>query len=199
VEGHHLSANFTVVKGEFVASTPSFLGSNPGEVRQGPRKGLRILAGEEDRARELVQSLNPDQRTMAIIETKAPKEILTEAKRRVQPLEGTGIPAARMTPQQRRLLIQVIEEYVNRVRPELAQVDMKKLRAAGEDKILFAWAGGLEKGDGHYYRVQGPTFLLEYDNTQNDNNHIHAVWRDFTGDFGEDILRQHYQAYPHGQ
>jgi len=199
VEGHHLSANFTIVKGQFFASTPSFLGSNPAEVRQGPRQGVRVLAGEEDRGRELVKALDPAQRKVAIIDATAPKEIFTEAKRRVQPLEATGLAAGKMTAAQRGLLMKLIEEYVDRVRPDLAKQDLAKIKKAGADNILFAWAGGIEKGEGHYYRVQGPTFLLEYDNTQNNNNHIHAVWRDYESDFGEDLLRQHYQDYPHGQ
>jgi hypothetical protein len=95
--------------------------------------------------------------------------------------------------------MKLIEEYVRRVRPELAEADLAQIRQAGVEQLRFAWAGGLEKGEGHYYRVQGPTFLLEYDNTQNNNNHVHAVWRDFDGDFGEDILRKHYQEQPHGK
>ena len=198
-EGHHLSASFTVIKGEFFASTPSFFGSNPAEVRQGPRKGLRVLAGEEDRARELIKSLSEDQRKTAIFDATAPKEIFTAAKPKVQPLDAAGIAAGKLDLKQRGLLMKLIEEYVQRVRPELAAQDLKNIKRAGEDKILFAWAGGVEKGEGHYYRVQGPTFLLEYDNTQNDNNHIHAVWRDFANDFGEDLLRKHYQDHDHGK
>lgn len=198
VEGHHFSANFTLVQGRYLASTPSFLGSNPAEVRQGPRKGLRVLAHEEDIARKLVKSLNEDQRKLAVFNSVAPKEILTEAKRHITALESAGIAAAKLNPAQTTLLLDVIKEYVQRVRPELADEDLKKIQTAGMDKIYFAWAGGVEKGEGHYYRVQGPTFLLEYDNTQNDNNHIHAVWRDFDGDFGEDLLKKHYAEYPHG-
>jgi hypothetical protein len=199
VEGHHLSANFTIVKGDYIASTPSFLGSNPAEVRQGPRQGVRVLAGEEDRARVLVKALTPEQRKAAIFDATAPKEIFTEAKRRVQALEKAGLEASQMTAPQRDALVKLIEEYVHRVRPDLAKQDLAKIRQAGVEKIQFAWAGGVEKGEGHYYRVQGPTFLLEYDNTQNNNNHVHAVWRDFNGDFGEDLLRQHYENQPHSQ
>ena len=198
-EGHHLSASFTIINGEFFGSTPSFMGSNPAELRQGPRKGLRVLAGEEDRARELVKSLNADQRKTAIFDATAPKEIFTEARRKVQPLEAVGIAGAKLDRKQRALLMKLIEEYVQRVRPELAAQDLKKINRAGVDKILFACAGGVEKGEGHYYRVQGPTFLLEYDNTQNNNNHIHAVWRDFENDFGEDLLRKHYEQHPHAK
>ena len=197
VEGHHVSANFTIVKGEYFGSTPSFFGSNPAEVRQGPRQGLRVLAGEEDLGRQFIKSLNADQRRTAIINPVAPKEILTEAKRRVQPLEMAGLAAAQLTSAQRAMLMKLIEEYVRRIRPDLAEPDLRKIEQAGVNNIYFAWAGGIEKGEGHYYRVQGPTFLLEYDNTQNNNNHIHAVWRDFENDFGEDLLRKHYEEYPH--
>ena len=93
--------------------------------------------------------------------------------------------------------MKLIREYVERVRPELAKEDLRKIEAAGVDKVQFAWAGGLEKGVRHYYRVQGPTFLLEYDNTQNNANHIHAAWRDFNGDFCEDLLRKHLAETPH--
>jgi len=197
LEGHHVSANFTIVKGEFTAVTPSFFGTNPAEVKQGPRAGLRILAGEEDLGRQVVKSLSDDQKKMAIIETTAPKEIITEAKRKIQPLETAGIPGSKLNKKQSDLLLKLIHEYVFRVRPDLASDDLKKIEKAGVEKIYFAWAGGLEHGEGHYYRVQGPTFLLEYDNTQNNNNHIHAVWRDFDGDFGEDLLLKHYQEVAH--
>ena len=198
-EGHHFSSSFTIVDGKLFASTPSFLGTNPAEVRQGPRQGLRVLGAEEDIARELIKSLSADQQRVAIFDATAPKEIFTEAKRRVEALEAKGIVAAKLDKKQRALLIKLIEEYVNRVRPELAREDLKKIKKAGVDKILFAWAGGIEKGDGHYYRVQGPTFLLEYDNTQNNNNHVHAVWRDFQGDFGADILGKHYGHDSHAK
>ena len=197
VEGHHCSANFTIVNGEFFASTPSFFGTNPAEVRQGPRKGLRVLADEEDMARKLVKSLTDEQRQSAVVSAEAPKEIFTEAKRRVQPLENSGISAGKLDKTQHAALQSLVRHYVERARPDLAEVDLMKINKAGFDNIRFAWLGGLEKGEGHYYRVQGPTFLLEYDNTQNNNNHIHAVWRDFDGDFGDDLLKKHYAETPH--
>ncbi len=199
VEGHHFSASFTIVKGELFASTPSFMGTNPAEVRKGPRTGLRVLAAEEDLARKLVKSLEPEQRKEAVFNPTALKEIVTEAKHRVQALPEKGIGYDKLTADQKAMLMDVIREYVRRVRPELAKVDLARIENAGVDKLSFAWAGGVEKGEGHYYRVQGPTFLLEYDNTQNDNNHIHAVWRDFENDFGEDLLRKHYSDYPHAK
>jgi hypothetical protein len=197
VEGHHLSVNFTMVKGEYVAGTPSFLGSNPAEVKEGPSKGLRILAEDEDNGRKLVKALNAQQREQAIFDKTAPKEIITEAKRRIKPLDQVGIAAAKLTSEQKHMLMDLIKTYVERNRAELAKDDLRKIEHAGTDKIYFAWAGGIERGEGHYYRVQGPTFLLEFDNTQNNNNHIHAVWRDFENDFGEDLLKKHYEETPH--
>ncbi len=198
VEGHHLAVNFTIVKGEFVSGTPLFYGANPAEVRSGPRKGLRILAAEEDLGRELAKSLTPEQRKAGIVDTTAPRDIITGADRKANRLKPEGIAGGELSGNQRELLLKLIKEYVNRHRPELAESDLRKLQGAGGvAKVHFAWAGGLEPGQGHYYRVQGPTFLLEYDNTQNDANHIHSVWRDFENDFGEDYLRKHYNEVPH--
>ncbi len=98
-----------------------------------------------------------------------------------------------MTEEQRKILMQLVREYVERHRPELARVNLKKIEEAGGENILFAWAGGIEQGEGHYYRIQGPDFLFEYANTQNEANHVHAVWRDFDGDFGEDVLAKHFR------
>jgi hypothetical protein len=197
VEGHHLSVNFTLAADRTPAATPSFFGSNPAEVKEGPHKGLRILSDEEDLGRQLVKSLSQAQRKAAIVATNAPKEIFTEASRKVKPLEAVGLPAARMDSRQKERLVKLIRAYVDRYRPDIADEDWRKIEKAGLDQIQFAWYGGLERGEGHYYRVQGPTFLMEYDNTQNNNNHIHAVWRDFENDFGEDLLRQHYAETPH--
>ena len=196
-EGHHLSVNFTLVGGKEIVATPSFLGSNPAEIREGPRKGLRVLAGEEDGGRNLFQALDAEQRKAALIETTAPKEILTSNVKIAKPLEESGISAQKLSAAQKKLLTGLIQEYLGRTRMEVATNDWQKIEKAGVDRIRFAWAGGAERGEGHYYRVQGPTFLLEYDNTQNDNNHVHAVWRDFNNDFGRDLLREHYARTPH--
>ena len=196
-EGHHLSVNYTIVKGEYVTGTPSFFGTNPADVKSGPRKGLRALGDEEDRARELIKALSPEQREQAIFEKVALRDIVTMAEKRVKPLEQKGIAAAKLNDDQKQKLLALVKAYVERNRPELARDDLRKINEAGIEKLYFAWAGGIEKGEGHYYRVQGPTFLLEYDNTQNNNNHIHAVYRDFENDFGEDLLRKHYQETPH--
>ena len=190
-EGHHLALNFTVA-GHDVAVTPSFMGTNPGEVREGPQKGLRVLGREEDIARALVKSLNAEQKKVAIFTDKAPADIITGADRKARVLEPKGISKAKLTENQKEILTALIEEYLYRTRPEVAEAEMKEIDAAGAEQIFFAWGGSTEPREGHYYRVQGPTFLLEYDNTQNNANHVHAVWRDLKNDFGEDILRKHY-------
>jgi hypothetical protein len=197
VEGHHLSLNFLIVDGKEITVTPSFFGSNPAEVRQGPRIGLRVLGTEEDLGRQLVKSFTDEQKKIVIYTNAAPREIITGNNRKATALTPTGLVASKMDKTQQKLLQQIIEEYVRNYRPELADDDLKKIEKAGWGKIFFAWAGGLEPGEGHYYRVQGPTFLMEFDNTQNNANHIHTVWRDFEHDFGEDLLREHYDSVPH--
>ncbi len=197
VEGHHLSLNFTVVDGSVASATPSFLGTNPAEVRQGPRAGLRVLAAEEDLGRDLLRSLDPEQRQTAVVAPTAPPDVLSGASRKAEPLQPEGLAAARMTDAQQALLRKLVEEYLRRARPEVADADLLQIEKAGWGKVAFAWAGPTEPGKGHYYRVQGPTFLLEYDNTQNDANHVHAVWREFHGDFGDDVLARHYRETPH--
>ena len=194
-EGHHLAQNFTIADGKVVAATPNFFASNPGEVRQGPRAGLRVLAGEEDVARRLVQSLDEAQKAKAVTGDKAPEDILTAAETKVGPLGGEGIAYGDLNPEQQKNLKELMEVYIRRVKPDVADDELAAIEKTGLDKIVFAWLGGIQKGDPHYYRVQGPTFLLEYANTQNGANHVHAVWRDFEGDFGRDLLREHYQAH----
>jgi Protein of unknown function (DUF3500) len=197
VEGHHVSLHFTVVNGSLVAGSPTFFGSNPAEVREGPKKGLRILGAEEDAARALLQALDAQQRTKAIIETKAPGDMLTMANVDIKPLSPVGLTADAMTPAQRDLLMKLVDVYIGYMAPDIAADRTAKLKKAGVEKIGFAWAGETERGKKHYYRIQGPTFLVEYDNTQNDGNHIHSVWRDFNGDFGRDLLREHLKTVAH--
>jgi hypothetical protein len=193
VEGHHISMNFTVAGDKAVAAAaPGFLGANPAEVRTGPRKGLRVLAEEEDLGRAFVKSLTPEQMKKALINTTAPKEIVTSNQRQASRAKFEGVPYSDLNDPQKAALTELITLYANRLRPELAANDLKRIAQAGVDKIYFAWAGGTEKGDGHYYRIHSPTVLIEYDDTQNDANHIHTVWRDLENDFGGDLLRQHY-------
>jgi Protein of unknown function (DUF3500) len=198
VEGHHLSLNFTVSGDKGAVGGPTFMGANPGEVRTGPRKGLRALGHEEDLGRKLVKMLSDDQKKKAIISTDAPKDIISMVARKAKPIEGSGLLAADMTAEQKAVLADLVSLYAEKLRPEIASQDLAKIFKAGVDKVGFVWAGGVEPGDPHYYRIQGPTFLLEYDNTQNNANHIHTVWRDFDGDFGEDLLKRHYASAPDG-
>jgi len=197
VEGHHVSLNLTFLKGELIAWTPEFLGSNPAEVRQGPHQGLRVLAREEDLGFQLVQSLDEQQRKVGILSPTAPNDIATTNMRRVSPLSPDGLAAGQMTSAQKQMLRSLVTEYASRLADDIATERVKRVDGAGFDNVRFAWAGGQMKGDPHYYRVQGPTFLIELDNVQNMGNHIHAVWRDFNGDFGEDLLRKHYETAQH--
>ena len=194
VNGHHVALNFTIVNGRLVSSTPSFFGSNPAEVKDGPKKGLRILAELEDTGRALAMSLDSSQREKAVIDAVAPAEILTTNVPRASPLPAEGIAASALNSQQRTLLMQLIDAYAGQMAPDVAADRVAKLHKAGVDTILFAWAGDMQRGQKHYYRVQGPTFLIEYDHTQDNGNHAHTVWRDFDGDFGRDLLREHIKA-----
>jgi hypothetical protein len=193
VEGHHISLNFTVVSGRLSAS-PNFFGANPREVKEGPRKGLRALPLEEDLGRELMRSFTAAQKKAAIVSAAAYKDILTGASRKAA-LDGqpSGLSASRMTPQQRGALDRLLSEYANNFPPDIAQVRLDQIRKAGLN-LHFAWAGVEQKEGPHYYRIQSPSFLVEYDCTQNDANHIHSIWRDLAGDFGEDLLAAHYRA-----
>lgn len=193
IEGHHLSQNYTVVNGK-AAGAPSFFGANPAEVREGPRQGLRALAAEEDLGRVVLESLDAEQRKVAVVDQRAYRDILTGASRKAA-LKGqpSGLSAERMNARQFDLLRALVEEYARNMPEPLARAREEQFRKAGRN-VYFAWAGGARRGEPHYYRVQTPAFLIEYDDTQNDANHIHSVWRDFEGDFGLDLLERHYQA-----
>jgi hypothetical protein len=198
VEGHHLSLHFTIANNTAVASTPAFFGTNPAEVRvEGPKKGLRILGTMEDAARALMATFDDAQRTSVIYDKVAPGDILTRNNPTFEALSPGGLTAASLKPAQRDLLMKLIETYTVQMADDVAADRLAKIKQAGVDKVTFAWAGETEVGKKHYYRIQGPTFLVEYDNTQNDGNHVHSVWRDFTGDFGRDLLREHVKGAPH--
>ena len=200
VEGHHVSLRFTIVDGAAtanIASSPAFLGSNPAEIQEGEKKGFRVLADEEDAARALVMALPADLQRQAIVNTVAPGDIVTMNKNEITPLPDQGVLYSAMPSKQQELLTHLIDVYASNMETDVAAARMTRIKNAGMGKIRFAWLGQTEKGKKHYYLVQGPTFLIEYDNTQNDGNHIHSVWRDFNGDFGRDILREHLRAIAH--
>lgn len=193
-EGHHLSLNFTLAGDHLGVDTPSFFGANPAKVASGPRAGLRVLASEEDEARALLASLSAEQRRVAVFDTRTYGDIVTANAGKVEPPSVVGIAAAQLSPAQRAQLQKLIEVYARTFDPALADERLSRVRAGGLDNVRFGWAGAVEPGRPHYYRVQGPLFLIEYDASQNGGNHIHTVWRDFDGDFGRDLLREHYEA-----
>lgn len=189
-EGHHLSLNFTLINGKFIAGGPAFMGTNPGEVKSGPQQGLRVLGADEDLGRELVTALDAEQRKTAILPGKAPDDILFVPGKTPGPLEPRGLGWAQLKPEQQALLWKLVEVYANRLRGDLAARDLAAIK---KDTLVFAWAGSLERGQGHYYRIQGPHFTIEYDNTQGNGNHPHSVWHDHADNFGANTLKEHYK------
>jgi Protein of unknown function (DUF3500) len=192
VGGHHVALHFTVVDGNRIASVPLFFGANPAEVRHGPAAGQRTLPEEEDLARALVRGLSPDQKQIAVVSPVAYPDILTD-KYRVANMFAPprGLSFTSMSGDSRELLVRLMRHYVTRVNDELGEPYWRTL-SSQLDEVTFAWTGGEEPGQGHYYAIKGPAFLIEYDNTQNGANHIHSVLRDVPGDWGEDLLAQHY-------
>lgn len=196
-EGHHVSVNYTIVNGELIGPTPVFLGANPAKVLHGSTEGVRALKEEEDVARDLLASLDGTQKEVAIVSDEAPADMLTKNVPMVTSeldSEPDGLRASEMTDLQQTTLHQLIEVYVGRLPDALATDEKARVAEVDAEEIRFAWAGPEARGQGHYYRVLAPTFLAEYDCTQNDANHIHAVWRDLQNDFGQDILRRHLAA-----
>ncbi|HWE37004.1 MAG TPA: DUF3500 domain-containing protein [Isosphaeraceae bacterium] len=192
IEGHHLSLNFLIEDGKIVSATPAFFGSNPGEVRQGPRKGLRTLGDLEDRALRLLQSLDDDQKKVAVVAEKAPPEIKSGGMKgetgglsaRGPDDAPEGIAYRKLSDSQRMMLKTLLESYAHEMPPEVAVAWLNEIQQAGPDAIHFAWMGPGDRSQGHAYKVQGPTFLIEFNNTQNGANHIHSLWRNRLGDFG---------------
>ena len=192
-EGHHIALNFSSINNRIESSTPSFFGSNPGVVKSGPERGKQILKEETDLGFSLINSLQPDKLKIAVISDTALPEIVSSNSRKAVPLDPPGLSYASMSDQQKALFMKLLEVYVRNYELGFSNKLMEKIKKAGVDKLTFAWAGSLKPGAGHYYRIQGPMLLIEMDNTQNDANHVHSVVRDLTNDFGEDILREHYE------
>ncbi|HYE34365.1 DUF3500 domain-containing protein [Methylocaldum sp.] len=192
LEGHHLVLHFMVITDGLVSVTPAFFGAHPAEVSTGHLKGLRTLAPEQDLGFQLLRSLTEEQRRQTIIASQAPADIITGPRQRETLHETAGLPLGKMNGSQCDVALTLIGEYVHNVRGEFAETQLRRIQEAGMDSIHFAWAGALEPGQGHYYRLHGPTVLIEYDNTQNNANHIHTIWRDPTNDYGTDYLREHY-------
>jgi hypothetical protein len=196
-EGHHLSVNVTDLgpHGQIVA--PLFMGANPARVPSGPREGARLLAAEEDLAFELLQMLDPRQRARATIAAQTFSDIVTRNVPVVEPMAFAGLPAAEMTIGQQRQLRRLLELYAGRMADSSASRQLRRVEEAGFGRLHFAWAGAHQPREPHYYRIHGPTVLVEYDNIDSGANHVHTVWRDLENDFGGDLLRRHYARQPH--
>ncbi|MCP4849519.1 MAG: DUF3500 domain-containing protein [Verrucomicrobiaceae bacterium] len=196
-EGHHLSINVAVAKGEAFSVTPSFFGTNPARSTSGPFKGLEVLEHEQELALALVKSLNAEQLKLATLAAKAPADIITKQQPRANRktfLPVKGIPYQTLNTKQQGMLLSLLSHYASKYRPEIVDEINSRKPIDGNKKLHFAWAGGHERNTGHYYRIQSKDFLFEYDNTQNGANHVHAVWRDFDGDFGRDLLKEHHKG-----
>jgi hypothetical protein len=185
VGGHHVALNYTVVDGRRLSASPLFLGANPALTRLVGPGVLRALAAEEDLARELLGSLAPDQRRRAVLSPVAPDDLVQSNRPVVQVGPPEGLAAARMLPRQREQLLALLHQYLGRLPDPVAAVEAGRISGDALDAVHFAWAGGAEPGQPHYYRLQGPRLLIEYDNVQNGANHVHSVWRDPLGDFGQ--------------
>jgi hypothetical protein len=198
VEGHHVSVRSTVADGRVVSVTPSFLGANPATIPSGPRAGQRTLDGEETLARAALAAMSAEERAIAVVDPVAPPEIVSGTSRRARLDEvPMGLRRGELGDPGRVALDALIGHYLGRVPTEVAEAAWARISAAGLDELAFAWAGSDQPGRGHYYAIQSPGLLIEYDNTQNGANHIHSVWRDPSNDWGDDILAAHYQAAHH--
>lgn len=193
LEGHHFSIHCVVRDGDVASDTPSFWGANPATIRTlvagGPPEGTRTLEREEQLAFELVHSLDESQRKRAVIADKSPEEILSSHLSQPPDVPREGLPAREMNESQKETLCSLLKAYTDNLAKPLADKRWASIDADGFDEIYFAWAGATMPGIGHYYRIQGPSFLLEFVNVQTDPagnraNHIHSVWRNLKGDFG---------------
>lgn len=193
-EGHHLSLHWVFRNGEVAAAVPQFLGSNPATIPDGPKAGSRILGRQENFARELLASLTDDQAAAGIQDDKAPRDILTQFHSQAERLPDEGVAFADLDDAQQRLLMNVLHDALAVQTPEVARTQWDNVEAGGKDGIRFLWIGGRADGEPHYFRIQGPTFVYEYNNVQNGAKHVHTVWRDFDGDFGRDLLAEHMRA-----
>jgi len=189
-EGHHLSLNFTLL-GDRVFGMPAFFGTNPAELKKGPMKGMRPLGDVEDLARSFALSLVEAQLS-PVFSDKPPGEILTAQDSVAKPQEKVGVSTSKFDGEHMKRLFGVIEAVASLKRQELTNNALRKIYTVQRKKMHFAWGGSLKRGEAHYFRIQGPDFLIEYANTQNNANHAHLVWRDLKNDFGRNILREHY-------
>lgn len=183
LEGHHISLNYSVKDGKVVASTPEFFGANPGTLEAGPGRTIRVLGAEEDIARQILKLCNEDQKKACWLDKAAPDDLRGGGVLQPETTAAVGLPAGKMSADQKKLLAELLNEYLKNMPADVVRERREKLEKAGVDNIHFAWWGDSERNARHYYRVQGPTFIIEYNNTQNSANHVHSMWRDMSGDF----------------
>jgi len=198
-EGHHISLNFSSKDNRLVSATPNFFGANPAIVLSGPEKGKEVLKDETELGFELLHSLEATQKEKAIIDVKAPADIITGASRKAMINDQQGIHYNELNSGQQKIFMQLLSLYIHRYTNAFAMSMMDEITSAGLNNLRFAWAGAQQPGPGnpHYYRIQGPTLIIEYDNTQNNANHVHTVVRDLKHDFGGDELLEHYKQSKH--
>lgn len=196
LEGHHISFNFSVKDGKIVSGTPAFIGSNPAIVKSGPQQGKQLLKDETELGFAMVGMLSGQQLQSSLLAGAIPGEIITAASRKASLEKKEGLRYADMSAAQKAQLLTLIKCYVYRFTKLFADDMLKAIQAAGLDEIRFAWAGPVtaQEGKAYYYRVQGPGFIIEYDNSQNNANHVHTVMRDLQHDFGGDELLEHYRT-----
>ncbi|MCK6449863.1 MAG: DUF3500 domain-containing protein [Alphaproteobacteria bacterium] len=193
LEGHHLSLSFTFPAPDRASATPAFWGANPAEVRGGPHAGMRLLGRQTGAAFALARSMDDRQRAEAVIADRSLGDIVAGPGRGDELKEARGLAYARMTEAQRNQAIAVIEGMMAPLNGEFRALKVRRLRESGLEAMRFAWAGGMESGRAYYFRLHGPITLVEFDNTQNDANHIHSLWRDLAADFGGDALGVRYR------
>ena len=196
LEGHHTSFHFSAANNKLVSGTPSFLGSNPAIVQNGPTKGLQILKEESDQGFAFLHSLTELQIQKATINSIAPDSIITSNHRVAMLANPQGIMYSELNAAQKQQLLKLINVYVHRYTKLFAEDLLKEIQQAGLDNLHFSWAGNTTEafGKAYYYSIQGPTVIIEFDNSQNNANHIHTVLRDLKHDFGGDDLLEHYHA-----
>jgi Protein of unknown function (DUF3500) len=195
-EGHHVSFHFSADKNQLVSGTPGFLGTNPAIVLNGPQKGKEVLKEESDKGFAFIMALSPKELKTATTDTIVPADIITAANRKAIIEHPVGIRYSELSPSSQQQLLQLIQLYIHRYTNLFAQTMLKEIQDAGLDNLWFTWMGNKthEFGKPYYYRIQGPTIIIEFDNSQNNANHIHTVVRDLKTDFGGDLLLEHYRA-----
>lgn len=195
-EGHHISFSFSTLNNKLISATPGFLGANPAIVPSGPQKGKEVLKEETALGFQLLQALDPGQLNAAIIAGETPKDIVTFITRKAGIDKPEGILYSQLNKKQQQLFEQLLGLYVNRYQEKYSKNLLDEIKRDDMNKLRFGWAGAKnpETGKAYYYRIHGPGIIIEYDNSQNNANHIHTVVRDLKNDFGEDKLKEHLKT-----